>query len=55
MKNMNIQFSLLATLLAVVLMVPSAVRAQSAAATYKAKCAAAMARTERETLVQARH
>jgi cytochrome c6 len=39
MKNMNIQFSLLATVLAVVLVAPSAVRAQSAAATYKAKCA----------------
>jgi|SRR5208282_6774884 len=39
MKNMNIQFSLLATVLTVVLMAPSAVRAQSAPATYKAKCA----------------
>ena len=39
MKNMKIQFFHLATVLAVVLMAPSAVRAQSAAATYKAKCA----------------
>ncbi|MGA7929448.1 MAG: cytochrome c [Candidatus Sulfotelmatobacter sp.] len=39
MRNMNIQFSTLATVLAVVLMAPSTVRAQSAAATYKAKCA----------------
>jgi len=39
MKNLNIQLSTLATVLAVVLMAPSAVRAQSAAATYKAKCA----------------
>ena len=39
MKNMKIQFSILATVLVVVLVAPSAVRAQSAAATYKAKCA----------------
>ncbi len=39
MRNIKIQFSLLATVLAVVLVAPSAVRAQSAAATYKAKCA----------------
>jgi mono/diheme cytochrome c family protein len=39
MKNMKVQFSILATVLAVVLMSSSAVRAQSAAATYKAKCA----------------
>jgi mono/diheme cytochrome c family protein len=39
MKNMKVQFSILATVLAVILMAPSAVHAQSAAATYKAKCA----------------
>lgn len=39
MKRMNIQFFLLATVLAVVLIAPSAVRAQSAAATFKARCA----------------
>lgn len=39
MKNTKIRFSVLATVLAAVLMVPSAVRAQSAAATYNAKCA----------------
>src|SRR5271167_1447526 len=39
MKPMNIQFYALATALAIVLMAPSLVRAQSAAATYKAKCA----------------
>src|SRR5271156_7105946 len=39
MKNLNIQLSTLATVLAVILIAPSAVRAQSAAATYKAKCA----------------
>jgi len=35
----NVQFCIFATVLAVVLTAPSAVRAQSAAATYKAKCA----------------
>ncbi len=39
MKHRNVQVYVLATLLAVVIMAPSAVRAQSAAATYKAKCA----------------
>jgi cytochrome c6 len=39
MKHMNIQFLVLATALAVVPMVPSAMHAQSAAATYKARCA----------------
>ena len=39
MKNMKIQFSILATVLVLVLIAPSGVRAQSAAATYKAKCA----------------
>jgi cytochrome c6 len=36
---MNIQLSTLATILAIVLTAPSAVRAQDAAVTYKAKCA----------------
>jgi mono/diheme cytochrome c family protein len=39
MKNMKIHFSILALALAVVVIVPSAARAQNAAATYKAKCA----------------
>jgi len=39
MKRMNIQFSSLTTVLAVVLIAPSAVRAQGAAATFKARCA----------------
>jgi cytochrome c6 len=39
MKRMNIQFSPLATILAVVLIAPSAVRAQSSAAIFKARCA----------------
>jgi cytochrome c6 len=39
MNNMKIQCVFLATVLAVVLIAPSAVRAQNAAATYKAKCA----------------
>jgi cytochrome c6 len=39
MKQMNIKFSSLATVLAVVLIAPSALRAQSAAATFKARCA----------------
>jgi cytochrome c6 len=39
MKNMKIHFSIPAVVLAVVTMAPSAVRAQDAAATYKAKCA----------------
>jgi mono/diheme cytochrome c family protein len=38
MKHANIRLSIFATVLAVVLMAPSAVRAQSAAATYKARC-----------------
>jgi cytochrome c6 len=41
MRNVNVRihFSILALVLAVVVMAPSAVQAQSAAATYKAKCA----------------
>ena len=39
MKHKNIQFSTFAVFLAVAFMAPSAVHAQSAAATYKAKCA----------------
>jgi mono/diheme cytochrome c family protein len=39
MKHRNIQLYVLATLLAVVVIVPSEIRAQSATATYKAKCA----------------
>jgi mono/diheme cytochrome c family protein len=39
MKHRNIQFSTFVMVLAVALIVPSAVRAQNAAATYKAKCA----------------
>jgi cytochrome c6 len=39
MRNMNFRFSRFARLLAVALMVPSAVHAQNAASTYKAKCA----------------
>lgn len=39
MKRMHIGFSTFAAVLAVVLLSPSAVCAQSAAATYKAKCA----------------
>jgi mono/diheme cytochrome c family protein len=39
MKHRNAQVYVLATLLAVVVMTPSAVHAQTAAATYKAKCA----------------
>lgn len=39
MRNMDMRFSTLVTVLTVVLMAPSAVHAQSAAATYKAKCA----------------
>jgi cytochrome c6 len=38
MKNMKIHFSILALVLAVIVMTPSAVRAQNAAATYKARC-----------------
>jgi mono/diheme cytochrome c family protein len=36
---MNVRYSAIATLLAVLVVAPLAVRAQSAAATYKAKCA----------------
>ncbi|MGA9304445.1 MAG: cytochrome c [Candidatus Sulfotelmatobacter sp.] len=39
MRNMKDHFSILALVLAVVVLAPSAVRAQNAAATYKAKCA----------------
>jgi cytochrome c6 len=39
MRKMNIQFSTFVTVLAVALTAPSAVCAQNAAATYKAKCA----------------
>ncbi|MGA8622104.1 MAG: cytochrome c [Candidatus Sulfotelmatobacter sp.] len=39
MKNMNIQLFAVAAILAAVLLAPSSARAQSAAATYKAKCA----------------
>lgn len=39
MKNMNSQLFTFAIVLAVVLMAPSSAPAQSAAATYKAKCA----------------
>src|SRR5271167_1202147 len=39
MKHMNSRFSIFGAVLALVLAAPSAVRAQSAAATYKAKCA----------------
>ena len=39
MKNMNIRLCIFVTAVALVLMAPSAVRAQAAAATYKAKCA----------------
>jgi cytochrome c6 len=39
MQNMNIQLLTVATVLAGALMAPSAAHAQSAAATYKAKCA----------------
>jgi mono/diheme cytochrome c family protein len=39
MRNMNVRSSAIATVLAVVLMGPLAVSAQSAAGTYKAKCA----------------
>jgi cytochrome c6 len=39
MKRVNIQVSILATVMAIILIAPSPVRAQSAAATYKTKCA----------------
>jgi len=39
MKHMNSRFSIFGAVLALVLAAPGAVRAQSAAATYKAKCA----------------
>jgi mono/diheme cytochrome c family protein len=39
MRNIKEHFSIVALVLAVVVMAPSAVRAQNAAATYKAKCA----------------
>jgi cytochrome c6 len=39
MKNMNVPLSIFATVLAVVLMAPSPVLAQSAEATYKTRCA----------------
>jgi len=39
MKHVHIQVSILAMVLAVMLIAPSAMRGQSAAATYKAKCA----------------
>jgi|SRR5580692_9230732 cytochrome c6 len=39
MKLMNFSFSAFTAVLALVLIAPSAVRAQSAAATYKSKCA----------------
>ncbi len=39
MRHVHIQVSMLVAVLAVVLIAPSAVRAQSAAATFKAKCA----------------
>jgi mono/diheme cytochrome c family protein len=38
-KSMSIQLLVFATVLALIMMVPSAAHAQAAAATYKAKCA----------------
>jgi mono/diheme cytochrome c family protein len=39
MRNMNVRYSAIATVLAVVLMGPLGASAQSAGATYKARCA----------------
>jgi cytochrome c6 len=39
MKNMNIRLCIFVTVFTLVLMAPSVVRAQTAAVTYKAKCA----------------